>query len=250
MSKRVRILYICIALLFAYISFLDYFPYCVFLGPACLSYPQSEQLPGREGHLFSQCLVVLTNRSGCSIPAALMCPSTCLTCKTCLFPNPAVSHRCVCSGQLCLVPASLLSCVLQYPLYQILWDLSSNLRHLKLTPSSVTFKDLSTSLPVPAPEQQNVGRSLSQFHQQWDSIICKLSELLSLKGVKCHGILVFSGSAPHWALSCKLCMRFVRNDSCSLWHQHLGSNSTAKLPARKKACISSTVFAVGFSNQL
>lgn len=26
----------------------------------------------------------------------------------------------------------------------------------------------------------------------------------------------------------------VRNDSCGLWHQHSGLNSTAKLPARKK----------------
>lgn len=78
-----------------------------------------------------------------------------------------------------------------------------------------------------------MGRSVFQLHQEWDNTIYKLSELLSLKGVKCQGILVFSGSAPHWACSCKLCIQCVRNDSCSSWHQHSGLNSTAKLPARK-----------------
>ena len=138
--------------------------------------------------------------------------------------------------------------MLQYPLSQIFCSPPSSLGLLRLPPSPVTSEALSTSSPVPAPELQDVGRSLSQFHRQWDSIVCKLSELLSLKGAKCQGILVSSGSALCSVRSCELCMHCVRNYSSSLWHQRSGSNSTAKLPARKKACISCHDFAVGSSN--
>lgn len=45
----------------------------------------------------------------CLLTDRVALTSTCLTCETCLFLSPAVSHRYVCSGQPCLVPALLLS---------------------------------------------------------------------------------------------------------------------------------------------
>lgn len=153
-----------------------------------------------------------------------------------LIPQPC------CVSQMCVPWATLLVAshviglhVLQYSPFQIFWDPSHNLRLLRLSPSPDSLKDLPNSLHFPASGLQIVGRSLFQLHQQCDNTVCKLSELLSLEGVKCHGILVFSGSAPHWACSCKLCIHCVRNDSCGLWHQHSGLNSTVKLPARKKS---------------
>lgn len=229
-SERVRKLYICIALLFACVSFLRLFSLLCLPG-TCLPFTHTVKAAARDEHLFSRHLVVPTNRSGCSISAlAWLARYAYFSALLCL--------RCVCPGQLCLVASHVIDLhVLRYPPFQIFWDPSSNLRLLRLSPSPGSLKDLSISLHFPASGLQIVGRSLFQLHQQWDNTVCKLSELLSLKGVKCHGILVFSGSAPHWACSCKLCIQCVRNDSCGLWHQHSGLDSTVKLPARKKKLV-------------
>lgn len=225
-SKRVRKLYICIALLFACIPFLRLFSLLCLPG-TCLPFTHTVKSAARDEHLFIQHLVVLTNRSGCSISALAW------------LARYAYSSTLLCLTDVCALVASHVIDlhVLQYPPFQIFGDPSSNLWLLRLSPSPDSLKDFSNSLHFPASGWQIVGRSLFQLHQQWDNTVCKLSELLSLKGVKCHGILVFSGSAPLWACSCKLCIHCVRNDSCGLWHQHSGLNSTVKLPARKKKLV-------------
>lgn len=217
--------------------FWDSLPCRAFLGPAGLSYPGQGQLPDGEGHLLSQRLAVLTNRSGCF-------DQHLLDMWDLSVPEPCcLSQICVLWAALPCASLVIVLLVLQYLLPEIVWDPSSDLQLLRLPPSPVTSKDLSPSLPVPAAKLQAADHHPS-FSGSGTALFAGCLNYFK----RCHGILVFSGSAPRWAHSCELCIHCVRNDSRSWWHHHLGSNSTAKLPARKKAFISCAVFAVGSSH--